>query len=215
MKETFEEYLQRLKDRRTEDDYKYTDEDFKNRIHYIFDCYEKDLSVYKCLEFMYFVEREIKAEDVFNDQKKESLKEFINKHKQETLEEAVDKASLLEFPIKEWYRSGDYSREEITAARDGFKRGAKWQAERMYSEEEVNSIIAEAWNSCEDNEGDETFTQARDRILNQYKPKQEQHNFLPGLIKQFDPKEGEINGEEWTAVHFLKWLELNKFKIIK
>jgi hypothetical protein len=57
--------------------------------------------------------------------------------KQETLEEAVDRASLLEFPIKEWYRSDDYNREEITAARDGFKRGAKWQAERMYSEEEV------------------------------------------------------------------------------
>lgn len=44
---------------------------------------------------------------------------------------------------------------------------------------------------------------------------EEQHNFLPGFINQFDPKEGEINGEEWTAVHFLKWLELNKFKIVK
>lgn len=44
---------------------------------------------------------------------------------------------------------------------------------------------------------------------------QEQHDLLPGFIKQFDPNEGEINGEEWTAVHFLKWLELNKFKIIK
>jgi len=43
----------------------------------------------------------------------------------------------------------------------------------------------------------------------------EQHDFLPGFIKQFDPKEGEIKGEEWTAVHFLKWLDLNKFKIIK
>jgi hypothetical protein len=30
MKEAFEDYLQRLKDRRTEDDYKYTDEDFDN-----------------------------------------------------------------------------------------------------------------------------------------------------------------------------------------
>ena len=30
MKETFESYLQRLKDRRTEDDYKYTDEDVGN-----------------------------------------------------------------------------------------------------------------------------------------------------------------------------------------
>ena len=125
MKETFEDYLQRLKDRRTEDNYKYTDEDFKNHIYYIFDCYEKDLSVYKCLEFMYFAEREIQPEQIWNDEKKEDLKEFINKHKQDS------------------------------------------------------------------------------------------RNFLPGFIKQFDPNEGEINGEEWTAVHFLKWLELNKFKIVK
>ena len=113
MKETFEDYLQRLKDRRTEDDYKYTDEDFKNYIHYIFNCYETNLSVYKCLEFMYFAERDID-----------------------------------------------------------------------------------------------------DQLFNR-EPNQEQHNFLPGFIKQFDPNEGEINGEEWTAVHFLKWLELNKFKIVK
>jgi hypothetical protein len=50
--------------------------------------------------------------------------------KKETLEESIDNASLLEFPIKEWYRSDDYSREEITAARDGFKRGAKWYQEQ-------------------------------------------------------------------------------------
>lgn len=45
---------------------------------------------------------------------------------------------------------------------------AKWQKKRSYSEEEVNEIIAEAWNSCEDNEG-ETFTEARKRILKQFK----------------------------------------------
>ena len=185
MKETFEQYLQRLKDRRTEDEYKYTDEDFKKYIHYIFDCYEKGMSVYKCLEFMYFAEREIQPEQIWNEQKREGIKKVIQKQKlieiiksdeelglyEETFEETIDKASLLEFPIKEWYRSDDYSREEITAARDGFKRGVKWM--------------------------------------------KEQHDFLPGFIKQFDPKEGEINGEEWTAVHFLKWLELNKFKIVK
>jgi hypothetical protein len=81
MKETFEDYLQRLKDRRTEDDYKYTDEDFKNYIYYIFDCYEKGMSVYKCLEFMYFAEREIKLKDVFNNEKKEGIKNLIQKHK--------------------------------------------------------------------------------------------------------------------------------------
>jgi hypothetical protein len=81
MKETFEQYLQRLKDRRTEDDYKYTDEDFKSVYDYIKNCYETNLSVYKCLEFMYYAQKEIKLEDVFNDENKESLKKFIKEHK--------------------------------------------------------------------------------------------------------------------------------------
>jgi hypothetical protein len=62
MKETFEDYLQRLKDRRTEDDYKYTDEDFEKHKQYISDCYKSGMSVYKCLEFMYFAEKEISCE---------------------------------------------------------------------------------------------------------------------------------------------------------
>jgi hypothetical protein len=70
MKETFEQYLQRLKDRRTEDGYKYTDEDFENYIYYIFDCYEKGMSVYKCLEFMYFAERDM-DDQLFNREPKQ------------------------------------------------------------------------------------------------------------------------------------------------
>ena len=104
MKETFDEYLQRLKDRRTEDDYKYSDEDFEKYENYITDCWLQDLSVYKCLEFMYF---EVKNQ-------------------------------------------------------------------------ETNP-----------------------------------HNFLPGFVKQFEPKNGEIDGEEWSAIQLLQWLELNKFKLIK
>jgi hypothetical protein len=52
--ETFESYLQRLKDRRTEDDYKYTDEHFIQYEEYIKGCWKTNLSVYKCLEFMWF-----------------------------------------------------------------------------------------------------------------------------------------------------------------
>lgn len=63
MKETFEDYLQRLKDRRTEDNYKYTDEDFEKYKDYIKDCYQINLSVYKCLEFIWFQTEE--AEDNF------------------------------------------------------------------------------------------------------------------------------------------------------
>ena len=54
MKETFESYLERLKERRTEDGYRYTDEDFEKYKDYIRDCWLNNLSVYKCLEFMYF-----------------------------------------------------------------------------------------------------------------------------------------------------------------
>lgn len=49
MKETFKDYLQRLKDRRTEDNYKYTDEDFEKYKDYILDCYRTNLSVYNVL----------------------------------------------------------------------------------------------------------------------------------------------------------------------
>lgn len=41
------------------------------------------------------------------------------------------------------------------------------------------------------------------------------YNYLPGFINQFDPKEGELDEKEWTALDFLTWLKLNKFKIIK
>ena len=51
---------------------------------------------------------------------------------------------------------------------DNFIRGAKWQAERSYSQEEINEIISASWLACEDNEG-ETFTEARKRILETFK----------------------------------------------
>ena len=53
-KETIESYLTRLKERRTEDDYMYTDEDFEKYKPYIINCWRADLSVYKSLEFMCF-----------------------------------------------------------------------------------------------------------------------------------------------------------------
>ena len=54
MEETFEEYLERLKKFRDEFKYGYTDKDFEDHIDYIKECYETNLSVYKCIEFLYF-----------------------------------------------------------------------------------------------------------------------------------------------------------------
>jgi hypothetical protein len=79
--EPYVDYLERLKERRTEDNYKYSDEDFIQYDRYITDCWLKNLSVYKCLEFMCFAEKEIKLEDVFNDEKSEGVKRVIHQHK--------------------------------------------------------------------------------------------------------------------------------------
>lgn len=57
MPESFESYLFRLKERRTEDKYQYTDLDFERNLEYIKNCYKKNLSVYKCLEFMYYKQK--------------------------------------------------------------------------------------------------------------------------------------------------------------
>jgi len=58
IRKTFEDYLELLKQKRTEDDYSYTDEDFEKYKEYIRDCWLTNLSVYKCLEFMYFEEND-------------------------------------------------------------------------------------------------------------------------------------------------------------
>ncbi len=58
MRDRFGDYLIRLKKLRTEDNYKYTDEDFEKHSDYIKQCWLTNLSVYKCLEFMYFEENE-------------------------------------------------------------------------------------------------------------------------------------------------------------
>jgi hypothetical protein len=60
----------------------------------------------------------------------------------ETLEQAAEK----EFPLldTQWCRTGAAEEEnlELLGHRKSFIKGAKWQAERMYSEEEVNLMFA-------------------------------------------------------------------------
>lgn len=41
------------------------------------------------------------------------------------------------------------------------------------------------------------------------------NDYLPNFIKQFDPEEGELNVDDWSALDFLAWLEINGFKIVK
>lgn len=42
------------------------------------------------------------------------------------------------------------------------------------------------------------------------------NDYLPGFIDQFgDGPLGELNPDDWDALQFLRWLQLNNFKIIK
>lgn len=58
MREPFNEYLNRLKDKRTEDGYNYTDDDFKKHEDFIRFCWMYQMSVCKCLE-LFFLETQL------------------------------------------------------------------------------------------------------------------------------------------------------------
>lgn len=77
MKETFEDYLQRLKGRRTEDDYKYNDGDFEKYKDYIRDCWKGNLSVYKCLEWMSFEKLDIGTKSSNTQPNPETTEEYF------------------------------------------------------------------------------------------------------------------------------------------
>ena len=43
-----------------------------------------------------------------------------------------------------------------------------------------------------------------------------QPDYLQGFIDQFgDGPLGELNPDDWDALEFLRWLKLNKYKIIR
>jgi ribosomal 50S subunit-associated protein YjgA (DUF615 family) len=84
-----------------------------------------------------FPRQEIKLEEVFNDEKKENIKKFIDEinnpsQPNDKLKQAFEKYSeyLEDYENKNTYEHG-------------FKDGAKWQQERSYSEEEVINILVE------------------------------------------------------------------------
>jgi len=77
-------------------------------------------------------EQEILLEDIFNEEKRQGVKELIDKHKQETLEEAAINRSNKIVDLGDNFQSG---------VCQGFINGAKWQMERSYSEEDMIKAI--------------------------------------------------------------------------
>ncbi len=98
---------------------------------------------------------------------------FVNVKCKKPKQETIEQTSIMYYPA---YPDGIITT-EIYALREGFVKGFKVAQERSYSKEEVNEIISASWIACEDNEG-ETFTQARARILEQFKKKQDEKNTI-------------------------------------
>jgi hypothetical protein len=68
----------------------------------------------------------------------EQMHEWSNTNKQETVEEAAAR----EFPLlNTGFLSDDEEDLHLLGHRKSFIKGAKWQAERMYSEEEVIQLL--------------------------------------------------------------------------
>lgn len=71
----------------------------------------------------------------------------------------VEKLAYEYYTSNEHYRAAD-----AFHFSNGFKK-AQSLNDKMFSLEDMREAIAEAWNSCEDNENGETFTQCFNRII--------------------------------------------------
>lgn len=150
--------------------------------------------------------------------------------KQETLKEAATKEGL--------FRASQHNLNRAEAGYNAkwFKRGAlfgsKWQAERMYTEEDIinalhsvelrdnknytkiyseddmREAIAEAWNSCEDNENNETFTQVFNRILQSLKQPKTPKWFVAEMEEISDNKTNDF-GKKQIYYQRLKTTTIN------
>ena len=57
--------------------------------------------------------------------------------------------------------------------KDGFKAHQELVKDKLFTVEQLNEAIAEAWNSCEDNENEETYVEVHKRITQSLLPKTE------------------------------------------
>jgi hypothetical protein len=83
----------------------------------------------------------------------------------------LDELSSKKYPIENTGAMFMPNRIEVTNIyrQEGFIEGAKAILEilgdKKFSEHQLKEAIAESWNSCEDNEDNETFTQVFKRIM--------------------------------------------------
>ncbi len=104
---------------------------------------------------------EITPEQLFNDDKREGVRKLILEYKNSNTSPEEELLNNIKYVLS----VGNDSQAIRLIEQYGH-----WKQEGLFSEKDVNEIIAETWNSCEDNEG-ETYTQVRERIINTHKNK--------------------------------------------
>ena len=85
---------------------------------------------------LYDESREIKIEDIFNDEKRENIKKFIDEIKNPSEPNQALKEAAKNYKFNTINAFGDY---------ESFIAGAKWQQETLYNEEEVIDIAKQAF----------------------------------------------------------------------
>jgi hypothetical protein len=81
--------------------------------------------------------------DVITKEGQKVIRELRSNIQQETLEEAAERLYPISKGGSMWMPSADDCNK--ANKQEGFIQGAKWQEERMYSEEEVKRICSKAW----------------------------------------------------------------------
>jgi hypothetical protein len=116
------------------------------------------VKVLRCpIEGLYTIipKEEIKLEEVFNDEKRERMKELIKKRKLASMMQDDEELGLYEETLEEaaYQARRDYQDKvgkdgmndcimfDAMKIQKGFELGAKWQQERSYSEEEVLKLL--------------------------------------------------------------------------
>ena len=142
-----------------------------------------------------------------------------------TTDQSLDGVQAIDDEFLEWFvKNPSCEKVEIDSWSDDldgiwlkkYKIIIPKQKDNQHSDFEEYMSLVEKYTSPKEESYPDIYA-SKEAIIESHilfaKWQQEQHDFLPGFIKQFDPKEGEIKG--WTAIEFLRWLDLNRCKIVK
>jgi hypothetical protein len=112
-------------------------------------------------------EQEITLEDIFNDEKRQGVKELIDKHNQETLKEAAERlvpqaGCELNNSEASYWQQGWIK---------GCVEGSKWQQENSYSEEDFKLFARQFYREIKMDKSNLLWEDLADKCLEQFKKK--------------------------------------------